>query len=162
MTPIDWAVLPLKKFATFSGRAPRPEYWWVYLAYMVLALVINILTSISLVFGLLGLVYLALVIPFIAVAVRRLHDSNRTGWWLLAPALAYLAGFLVMGPAFLSNPAGAAAGAGLGVAGIIFLIGAGLSIAVFVFTFLPGTRGPNRFGPDPYEGETRTDASNRS
>jgi uncharacterized membrane protein YhaH (DUF805 family) len=129
---------------------------------VVLAIVINILTSISSVLGLLGLVYLALVIPLIAVAVRRLHDSNRTGWWLLAPALAYLAGFLVMGPALLSNPAGAVAGAGPGGAGIIFLIGAGLSIAIFVFTLLPGTRGPNRFGADPYDDGMRAGASDRS
>src|SRR5262245_53715349 len=99
MSPMDWAMRPLKKYADFSGRAPRAEYWWFYLGYMIFAVVLNILISISPILGILGLVYLGLLIPMIAVGVRRLHDTNRTGWWLLAPAVPYLIGFAMIMPA---------------------------------------------------------------
>ena len=156
MSPIDWALRPLKKYATFSGRAPRAEYWWFYLAYILLYVLLSILTRVSAIFGILGFAYLALIIPMIAVGVRRLHDTGRTGWWLLAPALPYLIGFAMIMPAILS---GAAAGgtnpfnmASLGAAGIFFMIGFILAIVVFIFTVLPGTKGPNKYGDDPYGG----------
>jgi len=146
-------MLPLRKYAQFSGRAPRAEYWWFYLGYIVLAVVLNILTSISEIFGLLGILYLALIIPMIAVGVRRLHDIDRTGWWLLAPILPYAIGFALMFPAIMSgaaDPANPFNMTGLGVASIFLLLGLAMAILVFVFSVLPGTKGPNRYGPDPY------------
>lgn len=152
MSPVEWAMRPLKKYATFSGRAPRAEYWWFYLAYILLAVLLQILSSIHALFGLLGILYLALIIPMLAVGVRRLHDINRTGWWLLAPFVPYLIGFAIAAPALLSSGGNVlAAQAGLGSAAIFFLIGGILAIVLLVFTVLPGTKGPNRYGPDPYE-----------
>lgn len=153
MSPIDWAMRPLKKYAQFSGRAPRAEYWWFYLAYLILYVILTILTRISTVFGILGIVYLGLIISMIAVGVRRLHDTNRSGWWLLAPAVPYLIGLIMIFPAMMSGTAGGANPfnmATMGAAGIFMLIGFVLGIAVLVFMIMPGTRGPNRFGDDPY------------
>ena len=65
-----------KKYGDFNGRASRPEFWWFYL--------LNILVWIfSWVFPLLAFLYLAMFIPFIAVAARRLHDINKSGWFQL-------------------------------------------------------------------------------
>jgi len=151
LSPIDWALRPMKRYADFSGRAPRAEYWWFWLGYMALNIVIQILTRISTMFGLLGLVYLALIIPMIAVGVRRLHDTNRSGWWLLAPAVPYLIGFALIFPAIMSGTASANPFLNFGPAMVFMLIGFVMAIAVFVFTVLPGTKGANRFGPDPYD-----------
>ena len=86
MTPIDWAKRPLQKYADFTGRAPRAEYWWFYLALIIGYTITVILDSI---FGmgpygiLTGLFGLAMLVPVLAAGVRRLHDTNRSGWWLL-------------------------------------------------------------------------------
>lgn len=71
-------------YANFSGRARRKEYWYFVLANFLISLAANILMFISdfLVF-IPGLIALILFIPAIAVAVRRLHDTNRSGWYLL-------------------------------------------------------------------------------
>jgi uncharacterized membrane protein YhaH (DUF805 family) len=161
MSPIDWAMRPLKKYAQFSGRAPRAEYWWFYLGYVVFAIILDVLMRISSIFGILGIAYLGLIIPMIAVGVRRLHDTNRSGWWLLAPALPYLIGLVLIMPAMMSGMAAGAGGAAvnpfsmasMGAAGIFMLIGFVLAIVVFVFTVLPGTNGPNKYGEDPYGGD---------
>jgi uncharacterized membrane protein YhaH (DUF805 family) len=73
----------LTQYAGFSGRARRSEYWYYMLAYLVayavMAVIGNVLsTSIP---G--ALLSLALLVPSIAVGIRRLHDTNRTGWFLL-------------------------------------------------------------------------------
>ena len=152
-SPVEWAMTPLKKFAQFSGRAPRAEYWWFYLGYMIFAVVLNMLTSVSEIFGLFGLVYLVLIIPMLAVGVRRLHDTERSGWWLLAPILPYAIGLAMILPAMLSgaaNPGNPFSMTGMGIAGIFMLVGFVLAIAVFIFSVLPGTKGNNRYGPDPY------------
>ncbi|MEC7488240.1 MAG: DUF805 domain-containing protein [Pseudomonadota bacterium] len=72
-----------EKYATFTGRARRQEFWMFVLAYIIvylLAIVIDMAAGLYVVTGILGL---ALLIPTIAVTVRRLHDINRTGWWIL-------------------------------------------------------------------------------
>ena len=124
MTPIDWATRPLKKYADFSGRAPRAEYWWFYLALIIAYVVVMILDSMIGTgtavgpYGILVVVLmLAVLVPSIAAGVRRLHDTDRSGWWMLI--------------------------------GLIPLIGA---IVLIVFFVTEGTKGPNRFGPDPYAG----------
>jgi uncharacterized membrane protein YhaH (DUF805 family) len=90
LTPIDWAMRPLQHYADFSGRAPRAEYWWYTFAMVVAGMVIGIVEGMLGMggtvgpYGLLSVVFgLALIIPNIAVGVRRLHDTNRSGWWLL-------------------------------------------------------------------------------
>jgi uncharacterized membrane protein YhaH (DUF805 family) len=81
---MNWFVDALKnKYATFTGRARRTEYWMFVLFSIIFAVVAMIIDGI-ITGGLLGLVYtLGILIPSIAVAVRRLHDTNRSGWWLL-------------------------------------------------------------------------------
>lgn len=118
----------LGKYATFSGRAPRSEYWW----FVVFQILVNIATGVldTALFGALSLLTvgeidaftplttlatLALLIPSIAVSVRRFHDMDRSGWWLL-----------------------------------LVLTGIG-AIIVFFWFMVRGTRGPNRFGPDPLD-----------
>ena len=86
----------LGKYAVFSGRASRSEYWWWLLAMIILFTVLGIIDG-ALVAPLLGfeafqpdagqpvsfLVSLGLLLPNLAVSVRRLHDTDRSGWWLL-------------------------------------------------------------------------------
>lgn len=66
------------KFADFSGRATRSEYWWFVLAYFILALVTGFIHE-----YLYFLVVLVFLVPMISAGVRRLHDIGKTGWLLL-------------------------------------------------------------------------------
>ena len=73
----------LKKYADFSGRARRTEYWLFVLFSMVIAMVLGVVDYVLGSPGIVGLLFaLAILIPSIAVAVRRLHDTDRSGWWL--------------------------------------------------------------------------------
>ena len=127
---MGYMLLPFRRYADFSGRSRRMEYWLFVLFSAIVAFVL---------FGTLGimagaanargqeptgafaglsavlyLIYLAVfLIPTIAVAVRRLHDQDKSGWLVL----------LQLVP----------------IANIVLL----------VFMFLPGTVGPNQYGPDP-------------
>jgi len=85
MNPVEaWKAVVLERYAKFDGRAARPEFWWFYVANIIAAIVLVILTQISSIFWVLYAVYfLAIIIPSIAVAIRRLHDSDKSGWWLL-------------------------------------------------------------------------------
>lgn len=115
----------VKKYAVFSGRARRKEYWMFALLYLI-AYVVGIVIDVIVgtfdpiagigVFS--GLVTLGLLLPSIAVLVRRLHDTDRSGWWAL----------------------------------IIFIPLFG-TIAILVFMCLDGTNGENRFGSDPKAAE---------
>jgi uncharacterized membrane protein YhaH (DUF805 family) len=151
LSPIEWAQRPLKKYADFGGRASRAEYWWFWLAYMLLNVILQVLVRISAIFGLLGLLYLGILIPVIAVGVRRLHDTERTGWWLLAPFVPYAIGIALVFRGAMTPGANPLALFTFGPAMIFMLIGFVLALVVFIFTVLPGTKGPNRFGPDPYD-----------
>ena len=83
-TAMDWYLTALKKYAVFSGRARRKEYWLFMLFNIIIAIVLGIVEGLSGGPGVLPSVYyLAVLIPAIAVGVRRLHDTNRSGWWLL-------------------------------------------------------------------------------
>ena len=74
----------LKKYADFSGRARRTEYWLFVLFSMVIAMVLGVVDYVLGTPGIVGLLFtLAILIPSIAVGVRRLHDTDRSGWWLL-------------------------------------------------------------------------------
>ena len=73
----------LTQYAVFTGRARRSEYWWFALAY-VIAYVVAAVVDAVIGFPILTLaVALGLLVPSIAVSVRRLHDTDRSGWWLL-------------------------------------------------------------------------------
>ena len=85
---MNWYLEALKKYAVFSGRARRMEYWMFGLFYLIFAIVLGIIDSILGIGweggGLLSSLFLlAMVIPSIAVTFRRLHDTDHSGWWLL-------------------------------------------------------------------------------
>ncbi len=87
---MNWFLTALKKYAVFSGRARRSEYWYFVLFYFLFAIGLALIDGITGTFnqasgmGLLsGLLTLGLLIPSISVGVRRLHDTDRSGWWLL-------------------------------------------------------------------------------
>ena len=80
----NWKLVVLERYAKFDGRAGRGEFWWFVLANFLVFIVLAILIQISGIFWLLYIGYaLALIVPSIAVAIRRLHDTNKSGWWLL-------------------------------------------------------------------------------
>ena len=85
-----------ERYAVFEGRAGRAEYWWFFLANFLIGLVIQILAGVSDALVILSLIYsLALLIPGLAVAVRRLHDTDKSGWWILI-SLVPLVGIIVL------------------------------------------------------------------
>ncbi len=99
---MSWYLSVLKKYAVFSGRAQRAEYWFFILFNIIISLVLAFVDtaagtmSAEAGVGLLGGIYsLAVLIPSIAVSVRRLHDTSRSGWWLLLIFVPLL-GFLVL------------------------------------------------------------------
>ena len=74
----------LKKYADFSGRARRTEYWMFLLFNLVIAMLLGVVDYVLGTPGIIGMIFaLAILIPSIAVGVRRLHDTDRSGWWLL-------------------------------------------------------------------------------
>jgi uncharacterized membrane protein YhaH (DUF805 family) len=75
----------LERYAEFRGRAPRSEFWWFALFCLLLNFAVGIVGAASETLGgiLNMIVALGLLIPSLAVSVRRLHDTDRTGWWLL-------------------------------------------------------------------------------
>ncbi len=88
----------LRNYATFRGRAPRPQFWWFVLFVLAGGLICDLLDRVL--FGerarLLGPVFsLATLVPLIAISVRRLHDIGRTGWWVLLHLVPVI-GLLVM------------------------------------------------------------------
>ncbi|MFM5949004.1 MAG: DUF805 domain-containing protein [Novosphingobium sp.] len=144
---LEWMLMPLKRYAEFSGRSRRKEFWSFFLLNLVVtgillgpiyaSMVSNIVAmqagtaepgaapevgGLAMGLGVLGGLWaLGTLIPNIALTVRRLHDRDMSGWWYL--------GFIVLS--------------------IIPLIGIIAAIAYLVLMCLEGTKGPNRFGPDP-------------
>ena len=88
---MSWFIGALKKYAVFEGRARRKEYWFFVLFYVIFAFGMALVDVIAgtmyygaVTGGLLsGLYALAMLIPSISVTVRRLHDTGRSGWWVL-------------------------------------------------------------------------------
>lgn len=87
---MEWYLLPWKRFAEFSGRSRRKEYWTFTLFNIVIAIVLCILSlvlresGVGVIFSILSFIYsLAALIPGLAVSVRRLHDTGKSGWFLL-------------------------------------------------------------------------------
>lgn len=118
---MNWYLAVLKKYAVFTGRARRKEYWGFAMFNFIITIVFVAFSGMSrgsgllTIFSLALLLYsLAIIIPGVAVAVRRLHDIDMSGWWLLL--------------------------------GLVPAIG---GIALFVLTLLDSNPGENRYGPNP-------------
>lgn len=89
---MEWMLMPLKRYAEFSGRSRRMEFWMFILFTVIVRYVLTFVD------GMIGmgvadggfsplssLFSLAVLVPTIAVAIRRMHDSDRSGWWILLP-----------------------------------------------------------------------------
>ncbi|WP_394790072.1 DUF805 domain-containing protein [Rhodoferax sp.] len=120
---MDWFVDALKKYAVFSGRAQRSEYWYFFLFYFLLYIGAAIIDGLAGSFnrhsgmGVVTSIYaIAMLLPSLSVGVRRLHDIDRRGWWLLIA--------------------------------VIPVVGA---IVLLVFAVKDSQPGTNRFGPNPKE-----------
>ena len=129
---MEWMLMPLRRYADFQGRSRRKEYWMFLLAVIILYTVFMVPLMLGgfstamagqqstpgllyfVGFCVMGILGLALLVPSIAVQVRRFHDQDRSGWMVLIGLIPYVGGIIVL-----------------------------------VFMCLEGTRGPNRFGPDP-------------
>lgn len=86
----------LERYAQFSGRAGRAEFWWYVLANLIIQFVLQLLASATDLFTILLVIYaLGVLIPGLAVAIRRLHDTGKSGWFLLI-GLIPLIGFIVL------------------------------------------------------------------
>jgi uncharacterized membrane protein YhaH (DUF805 family) len=126
---MHWMLMPLNRYADFSGRSCRREYW----LFGLLQFILLIFAAIALVFfgvskdeietsenGIFALVFISVIyllvflVPNISVTVRRLHDQGHTGWLYLISFIPYIGGLII-----------------------------------FVMMFLPGTSGPNQYGDDP-------------
>jgi uncharacterized membrane protein YhaH (DUF805 family) len=123
---MKWFLIVLRKYADFTGRAQRAEYWFFTLFYLLFFLALSLVDGAAGFYnaayglGLLGgLFALAMILPSIAVSVRRLHDTSRSGWWLLISLIPLIGG-----------------------------------VVLLVFVCLDSTPGTNAYGPNPKEAAT--------
>ncbi|NBC36890.1 DUF805 domain-containing protein [Novosphingobium sp. FSY-8] len=133
---MEFMLMPYRRYADFSGRSRRKEYWMFALFQALVAVVIMVLMAtqfpwsnpdsfgidgpspLMILFGgLLVVFWLGSLVPNIAVTVRRFHDQDKSGWMYLLNFVPYVGG-----------------------------------LVVFVFMCLSGTRGPNQYGDDPLDG----------
>lgn len=122
MSPFEYMMMPIQRYAQFSGRSRRMEYWMFTVGLIGVSVVISVVEALLGLTGMIGkvtgpisaLFTLATIIPSISCAARRLHDQDKSGWWLL------LAFVPVLG-----------------------------ALVLLVFMFLPGTSGDNQYGADP-------------
>ena len=130
---VDALKICFSKYADFSGRARRSEFWYFYLWNFL----IIIFTC--------GIGALVLFLPFIAVTVRRLHDTGRSGWW-------YGASLLLSIPVTIMNLLIQYSDGDtslLVLYGILYLCSLGYSIALLVFYVSDSQPGDNQYGPNP-------------
>lgn len=128
---MEWMLMPFRRYADFSGRSQRKEYWMFLLFYLIITLLCVLFmlaggmtiadgdqSEPGLLFwlgvGVLVIFALGSIIPSIAVQVRRFHDQDKSGWLVLLGFIPYVGGLIVI-----------------------------------IFMCIEGTRGPNRFGNDP-------------
>ena len=148
MSPLDWAFLPLQRYVQFHGRSPRAEYWWFWLFQAFVSLATMLIDAVmglgepgspistNMILG------LALLLPTLAVTVRRLHDLNRSGW--------VFPGYIALLTAIIA--VGAALALVLGALGSILMFLGVVAVGI-KFTILmasEGSRGENGYGSNPY------------
>jgi uncharacterized membrane protein YhaH (DUF805 family) len=96
---MDWYLLALKKYAVFEGRASREEYWMFVILNLIFQIAAGYVDGAlttrfgppQYMFGIISLLYgLMVLIPGLAVAVRRLHDVGKSGWWFLIGLIPFI------------------------------------------------------------------------
>jgi len=100
---MNWYLMVLKKYAQFSGRSRRTELWMYLLFSVLICLVLDILYIMlrenalgTVIIGLLFIYGLATLIPSLAVQVRRLHDTGRSGWWWFICLVPFVGGLILL------------------------------------------------------------------
>ncbi|MBL8260841.1 MAG: DUF805 domain-containing protein [Xanthomonadaceae bacterium] len=106
---MEWMLMPLKRYADFNGRSRRKEYWMftllTFIVYMVLYALMIMGTDFQngglsalgmLAAGLLGIFGLGVLVPSIAVTVRRFHDQDKSGWFVLLAFIPFLGGLILL------------------------------------------------------------------
>lgn len=127
----------MRKYATFTGRASRSEYWWFFLFFVLIYLVARFSGETAELIAL-----LVLLLPFLAVNFRRLHDVGRSGWWYWMPPALITAGDILIWRI----------GRGIAVIDIFVFLGL-FSLAVMIYWMVsPGDTEANRYGEPPIEG----------
>ena len=92
-----------KNYTNFNGRSTRSEFWWVVLANVIVCAVLCVLMAISSVFIALYAIYaLAIIVPNIAVTIRRLHDIGKSGWYYFVCLIPFVGGLVLL--YFLAQP----------------------------------------------------------
>jgi len=140
---VGWYFAVLSKYAVFSGRARRREYWFFTLFNALIVLGLSVVGSVLSgssavgIFGMFSIIYgLGVLIPSLAVTVRRLHDTGRSGWWLLMGLVP------VVGAVVLYT---GRSGWWL-LMGLVLVVGA---VVLLVFMFFDSESGENEYGPSP-------------
>ena len=156
----------IKNYLNFSGRAGRAEFWWpTYFFVFIYASLISFLNVIPFLGTAVSIIVsLAVIIPNIAVAVRRMHDINKSGFFVLIPYVALIISVIMIASAYsnvVSNPYSSYAALGL----MIFL-GVIITLAGWIFYFIltirKGDETENRFGPVPDETDAKTAVISRT
>ena len=81
---MNWYLKAIKQYTVFKGRARRKEYWMFGLFNIIALFIAGLIDVFVKTYGIIGIIYsLAVIIPAIAVSIRRLHDTDRSGWWIL-------------------------------------------------------------------------------
>lgn len=134
---MNWYLEVLKKYAVFKGRAGRSEYWWFAVGNAIVFCVLEVAgkallhgTGLSLV----ALYTLAILLPSIGVGVRRLHDTGRSGWWLILACVGPAIRLISFGPMVVT---------------ISKVVGLGCGLVLFIFYCIDSDRGENKYGPKP-------------
>ncbi|HEU0195183.1 MAG TPA: DUF805 domain-containing protein, partial [Gaiellales bacterium] len=96
---MHWYTDVLKKYAVFDGRAGRPEFWWFVLINAIIEAIIYgvaLAAGSSAIFFLAYIYGLAVFLPSLGVGIRRLHDTNRSGWWILIDFVPIVGGIVLI------------------------------------------------------------------
>ncbi len=100
MIAIDWFLDVLKnKYVKFDGRAGRPEYWFFVLIVTVIGFILTVIDRMVLGMDvpiLTGIFYLAVLLPQLAVCIRRFHDQDRSGWFVLLSLIPFVGPIIVL------------------------------------------------------------------
>ena len=132
-----------KKYANFSGRASRSEFWFFYLFLIIVyAILFLLIATISFkLLWVLGVFILGMIIPALAVTIRRLHDINKSGWYFILPFPFELI------ERVLERSSGDIAGFSI----IFTFISLGLYIYLLILYITGGDKKDNRFGKNIYK-----------
>ena len=159
VTPVEAVARGFSKYADFSGRATRAEYWWWMLFTSIVSTALNVLDrgfGEGILQTVLTVFSLAVLLPTFAVTFRRLHDIGKTGWWHFGWLGIVLISWVTAGILLLATGVDLANWDPLSAStsSIVVLIAAIVStLVVLVWSIVwlarQGESGQNRFGPDP-------------